>query len=74
MRGLPAALPGGGALSRPHGAVDRAGRLLEDEAGRKALQARFLFAQQFFQIDPWAARAEADAPAAREFRTLAEVE
>jgi nitrite reductase (NADH) large subunit len=49
-------------------------RLLEDEAGRKALEARFLYAQQFFQIDPWAERAEADAPAAREYRMLAEVE
>jgi nitrite reductase (NADH) large subunit len=32
-------------------------RIVEDEAGRKALQARFLYAQSFVQIDPWAKRA-----------------
>ena len=33
-------------------------RLLEDEAGRKALHERFLYSQQFAQIDPWKERAE----------------
>ena len=47
-------------------------RIVEDEAGRKALHERFLYAQQFFQNDPWAERTE-DAPVAREFRVLAEV-
>ncbi len=33
-------------------------RLVEDEAGRKELAARFKHAQQFYQIDPWAQRAQ----------------
>jgi nitrite reductase (NADH) large subunit len=33
-------------------------RLLEDEAGRKALYERFLYSQQFSQTDPWKERAE----------------
>ncbi|MCU7843353.1 MAG: nitrite reductase large subunit NirB [Candidatus Thiodiazotropha sp. (ex Monitilora ramsayi)] len=33
-------------------------RILEDEAGRKALFERFQYGQQFAQIDPWRARAE----------------
>jgi nitrite reductase (NADH) large subunit len=32
-------------------------RIVEDEAGREALRARFLFSQQFMQDDPWAERA-----------------
>ncbi len=33
-------------------------RILEDEAGRRALLERFKYSQQFAQIDPWKARAE----------------
>jgi nitrite reductase (NADH) large subunit len=33
-------------------------RIVEDEAGREALTARFLFSQSFCQDDPWAARAD----------------
>ncbi|MCB1871750.1 MAG: nitrite reductase large subunit, partial [Gammaproteobacteria bacterium] len=33
-------------------------RLLEDEAGRRALVERFRTSQHFAQIDPWRARAE----------------
>lgn len=33
-------------------------RLLDDDAGREALRARFLFSQSFSQDDPWAQRAE----------------
>ncbi len=33
-------------------------RLLDDEAGREALRARFLYSQSFSQDDPWAQRAE----------------
>ena len=33
------------------------GRIVEDDAGRKALQKRFLFAQSVHQKDPWAERA-----------------
>lgn len=32
-------------------------RIVEDAAGRKALQLRFLHSQQFAQIDPWQQRA-----------------
>ena len=32
-------------------------RVVEDEAGRKELYDRFLYAQQFLQVDPWAQRA-----------------
>ncbi|WP_206377738.1 nitrite reductase large subunit NirB [Sphingobium psychrophilum] len=32
-------------------------RIVEDDAGREALRARFLFSQQFMQDDPWALRA-----------------
>ncbi|MEO7466550.1 MAG: nitrite reductase large subunit NirB [Sphingobium limneticum] len=32
-------------------------RIVEDEAGREALRARFLYAQSFSQDDPWAERA-----------------
>ncbi len=45
-------------------------RVVEDEASRKALEQRFLFAQRFAQDDPWAERAAAK-PA--EFRALATV-
>ncbi len=48
-------------------------RIVDDAAERKALQARFLFSQQFFQTDPWAERSAEDAPAG-EFRMLAAVE
>jgi nitrite reductase (NADH) large subunit len=47
-------------------------RLVEDEDGRKALHARFLFSQRFSQTDPWAERA---AGAQRhEYRPLAVVD
>ena len=53
-------------------------RVVEDEAGRKALHARFLYAQQFAQDDPWAERAgaaaEPRATAAEPFRTLVPAE
>ena len=32
-------------------------KVVDDEAGRKALYARFLHAQKFLQVDPWAERA-----------------
>lgn len=32
-------------------------RIVDDEVGREALSARFLHAQSFYQIDPWAERA-----------------
>jgi nitrite reductase (NADH) large subunit len=45
-------------------------RLIDDEDGRRALHARFLYSQSFAQDDPWAARAKgADA---HEFRPLEE--
>ena len=49
------------------------GRIVDDEPGRKALHARFLYSQQFFQTDPWAER-NPGKEAAVEFRTLATVE
>jgi nitrite reductase (NADH) large subunit len=36
-------------------------RIVEDEAGRDALAARFWFSQQFMQTDPWAERASGGA-------------
>lgn len=33
-------------------------RIVEDDAGREALRARFLYSQSFSQDDPWAQRAE----------------
>jgi nitrite reductase (NADH) large subunit len=48
-------------------------RIVEDEAGRKALYGRFLYSQQFFQTDPWAER-NPGKEAAVEFRALATVE
>jgi nitrite reductase (NADH) large subunit len=47
-------------------------RLLDDAAARKVLAERFYYAQQFFQIDPWAERADDKKPAP-EFRALATV-
>jgi nitrite reductase (NADH) large subunit len=47
-------------------------RIVEDEAGRKALHGRFLHAQSFAQIDPWAEMANSEARS-REFHALAEV-
>ncbi|VAW85071.1 Nitrite reductase [NAD(P)H] large subunit [hydrothermal vent metagenome] len=35
-------------------------RVVEDEAGRKALHARFLVSQEVFQVDPWAEAVEQD--------------
>ncbi|HEX7822682.1 MAG TPA: nitrite reductase large subunit NirB [Sphingobium sp.] len=32
-------------------------RIVDDAAGREALRARFLYAQSFLQVDPWAERA-----------------
>jgi nitrite reductase (NADH) large subunit len=46
-------------------------RILEDEQGRKAAYARFLFSQKYAQIDPWAERVEGKD--AHEFNSLAEV-
>ncbi len=48
-------------------------RIVEDEAGRKELHERFLYAQKFFQVDPWEENAVEDEPKP-EFRLLAEVE
>ncbi|MCR6632308.1 MAG: nitrite reductase large subunit NirB [Magnetospirillum sp.] len=48
-------------------------RILDDAAGRKALYARFLHAQSYAQIDPWAERA-GDGVDAHEFQPLAVVE
>ena len=31
-------------------------RLVDDSAGRRALNARFLYSQQFVQVDPWSER------------------
>jgi nitrite reductase (NADH) large subunit len=49
------------------------GRIVQDAAGRKSLQDRFLYSQQFFQQDPWAERARGETQPA-EFRTLAKVD
>ncbi len=43
-------------------------RILEDEAGRKALSERFRVGQEVAQVDPWKARAEGEA--AHEFAPL----
>jgi len=48
-------------------------RIVDDELGRKALCERFMYAQQFSQLDPWEQNARPDSPAA-EFRILAEVD
>jgi nitrite reductase (NADH) large subunit len=45
-------------------------KIVDDAEGRKALQARFLFAQSFLQDDPWAERAH-DGVDAHEFAKLA---
>jgi len=47
-------------------------RVVDDHEGRRALHRRFLFSQQFVQIDPWAERAAGTA--AHEYRVLAEVD
>jgi nitrite reductase (NADH) large subunit len=47
-------------------------RILDDPEGRKALYDRFLYAQKFFQIDPWAERADGKVES-HEFRALAKV-
>ena len=47
-------------------------RIVDDHEGRRALHQRFLFSQQFVQIDPWAQRAAG--AAAHEYRVLAEVD
>ncbi|MGB0671479.1 MAG: nitrite reductase large subunit NirB [Rhodospirillales bacterium] len=46
-------------------------KVVDDEAGRKELYGRFLFSQQFAQIDPWAERAKGRE--ANEFKHLAVV-
>ena len=46
-------------------------RILEDEAGRKALQERFLLSQKIAQNDPWKARAKGES--AHEFTPLTTV-
>jgi nitrite reductase (NADH) large subunit len=48
-------------------------RIVDDEPGRKALQARFLYSQQYAQVDPWAERASGGVDA-HEFEPLAVVE
>ena len=48
-------------------------RILDDAAGRKALESRFKFSQTFAQVDPWAERAEGGIDA-HEFQSLAVVE
>ena len=48
-------------------------RIVEDEAGRKELYERFLYAQQFFQTDPWEENARKDKPSS-EYRLLAQVD
>ena len=45
-------------------------RVVEDAEGRRALNARFLVAQAAGQHDPWAERAEEEAPERREFVPL----
>jgi nitrite reductase (NADH) large subunit len=35
-------------------------RIVEDDAGREALRARFLYSQSFMQDDPWAKRADGE--------------
>ncbi|GAC1338132.1 MAG: nitrite reductase large subunit NirB [Acetobacteraceae bacterium] len=45
-------------------------QVVDDAANRKALEARFLYAQRFAQTDPWAELAEAPAP----YRTLVAAE
>ncbi|MBI2239365.1 MAG: NAD(P)/FAD-dependent oxidoreductase [Magnetospirillum gryphiswaldense] len=47
-------------------------RILEDDAGRKALYARFLFSQSYAQNDPWAERASGGIDS-HEFQPLAVV-
>ncbi|HTY65320.1 MAG TPA: nitrite reductase large subunit NirB [Alphaproteobacteria bacterium] len=50
-------------------------RIVDDEASRKGLHARFLWSQKFFQTDPWAERSgENDDPRRDEFRMLAEID
>ena len=48
-------------------------RIVEDDAGRKELYERFLYAQQFFQTDPWEENARKDKPSS-EYRLLAKVD
>jgi nitrite reductase (NADH) large subunit len=47
-------------------------RIVEDEAGRRALHQRFLFSQRFTQRDPWSERASGKVDA-HEFAPLEEV-
>jgi nitrite reductase (NADH) large subunit len=46
-------------------------RLIEDEAGRKALRARFLVSQKVVQVDPWSERVAG--AQAHEFAALQEM-
>jgi nitrite reductase (NADH) large subunit len=48
-------------------------RVVEDAEGRRALNERFLYAQRFMQVDPWAERAS-DAEAAQPFTSLVPAE
>ncbi|RAI60059.1 nitrite reductase large subunit NirB [Roseicella frigidaeris] len=48
-------------------------RIVEDAEGRRALHAKFLHAQQFMQVDPWAERAAGGA-VAEPFKTLVAAE
>jgi nitrite reductase (NADH) large subunit len=47
-------------------------RIVNDAVGRKSLERRFLYAQQFFQDDPWADCARGETP--NEYRVLAHVD
>ena len=48
-------------------------KVVEDAENRRALRDRFLYAQQFFQDDPWAERAQ-DGALAQPYRTLVPAE
>jgi nitrite reductase (NADH) large subunit len=47
-------------------------RIVADAEGRRELQGRFLFSQQFFQTDPWEENSQSDAPS-QEFSLLATI-
>ena len=49
-------------------------RVVEDAANRAALNGRFLYAQTFFQVDPWAERAPESGAVVEPFRTLVPAE
>src|SRR3546814_9611422 len=45
-------------------------RIVDDEPGREALRARFLYSQSFSQDDPWAQRAERSEEHTSELQSL----